>query len=160
MEKKIIQIEYERFSGMEDLAAADRELCEAAIKAIDGSYSPYSRFKVGAAVRLSDGSIASGANQENAASPSGLCAERTAMFAAHASHPELSMKSIAIASFYKGALSDTVTAPCGACRQVMAEYQKLSGQDMSIILYSTGEILKFKKVDDLLPFIFNNLETV
>lgn len=87
MQNKKLEINYLEYSGLEELEPKDRELCEAAEKALAGSYAPYSKFNVGAAVRLADGSIVTGANQENAAYPSGLCAERTAMFSAHANHP-------------------------------------------------------------------------
>ena len=82
MEKKTLTIPYEEYASIDELGAADRALLEAAIEALKGSYAPYSRFNVGAAVRLADGTVVKGANQENAAYPSGLCAERTAMFAA------------------------------------------------------------------------------
>lgn len=158
MTNKKIEIDYQEFGSVQELEPQDRELCEAAEKALAGSYAPYSNFNVGAAVRLSDGSIVTGANQENAAYPSGLCAERTAMFAAHANHPDLPMRSIAITGAQNGLLNSGITAPCGACRQVMAEYQKFSGGKMSVLFYGKDKILKFSQVDDILPFIFTNLD--
>ena len=134
----------------------DRQLVEAAIEAQKGSYAPYSRFNVGAALRLEDGTIVKGANQENAAYPSGLCAERTAMFSASANYPGKAMVSLAIVGGFEGTVSDGPCSPCGACRQVMAEYQTLSGQAMSVILYGTKKSWKFDKVDDILPFIFDS----
>ena len=157
MNKKI-EINYQEFQSLAELEAQDRELCEAAAKALAGSYAPYSNFNVGAAVRLDDGSIVTGANQENSAYPSGLCAERTAMFAAHSNHPDVPMRSIAIVGAQNGLINKEITAPCGACRQVMAEYQKLSGGKMSVIFYGDEKILKFSQVDDILPFIFTNLD--
>lgn len=157
MENRKIEIQYREYAALDELDRSDRELCEAAEAALAGSYAPYSHFNVGAAVRLSDGSIVTGANQENSASPSGLCAERTAMFAAHANHPSLAMKSIAIVGSQHGVINEDITAPCGACRQVMADYQHIGGGDMSIILYGRKRILKFERVDDLLPFIFTDL---
>ena len=112
----------------------DRELAGAAIQAMGRAYAPYSHFHVGAAVRLSDGTIVPGANQENAAYPSGLCAERTAMFAASAAYPDLDMVSIAVAGGASGLLDHIPATPCGACRQVMAQYQHKSGKPMSILL--------------------------
>jgi len=153
-----IEIDYQEFGSIDELEREDRELCEAAVAALNGSYAPYSNFNVGAAVRLANGKIVTGANQENAASPSGLCAERTAMFAANAQHPGTAMTSIAIVGSQHGQLCPDVTSPCGSCRQVMAEYQKLGGQDMSVLLYSPGKILKFGRVDDILPLIFDNLD--
>ena len=86
MTKNVLEIEYERYESLNELSVEDRELAEAAVKAVSGAYAPYSKFNVGAAVRLSDGQIITGANQENAAYPSGLCAERTAMFYANANN--------------------------------------------------------------------------
>lgn len=158
MRKKRLEIEYAEYDSLQEMASEDRELCEAAAGALSGSYAPYSHFNVGAAVRLGDGSVVTGANQENAAFPSGLCAERTAMFAAHAAHPDLPMKSIAIVGAQNGVICDDFASPCGACRQVMAEYQKLSGNAMSVIFYGRSRIFKFNRVDDILPFIFTNLD--
>ena len=157
METKNLEIAYQEFSSMEELPIEDRELSLAAIGAIKGAYAPYSNFCVGAAVRLDDGTVVTGANQENAAFPSGLCAERTAMFSAGAAYPDKAMVSIAIAGGLNGVLDHNPTSPCGACRQVMAQYQTKGGKDMSIILVGDGKILKFNRVDDLLPFIFNNI---
>lgn len=158
MQNKKLEINYLEYSGLEELEPKDRELCEAAEKALTGSYAPYSKFNVGAAVRLSDGRIVTGANQENAAYPSGLCAERTAMFSAHANHPDTPMTAIAITSAQNGKLNEDITAPCGACRQVMAEYQKVSGRKWTILLYGKKKIIKLSQVDDIMPFIFTNLD--
>ena len=158
MQNKKLEINYLEYSGLEELEPKDRELCEAAEKALTGSYAPYSKFNVGAAVRLADGSIVTGANQENAAYPSGLCAERTAMFSAHANHPDTPMTAIAITAAQNGKLNEDITAPCGACRQVMAEYQKVSGRKWTILLYGNKKIIKLSQVDDILPFIFTNLD--
>lgn len=156
MNKKI-EIEYQQFDSPDQLNAEDRELVNAALKAVEGSYAPYSHFHVGAAVRLADGGIVTGANQENAAFPSGLCAERTAMFYANANHPGVPQVSIAICAKHKGAIIENPATPCGACRQVMAEYQKMAGRPMSVILYGSKVIYKFSKVDDLLPLIFDSI---
>lgn len=158
MQNKKLEINYLEYSGLEELEPKDRELCEAAEKALTGSYAPYSKFNVGAAIRLADGSIVTGANQENAAYPSGLCAERTAMFSAHANHPDMPMTAIAITAAQNGKLNEDITAPCGACRQVMAEYQKVSGRKWTILLYGKKKIIKLSQVDDILPFIFTNLD--
>ena len=157
MQNKKLEINYLEYSGLEELEPKDRELCEAAEKALTGSYAPYSKFNVGAAVRLADGSIVTGANQENAAYPSGLCAERTAMFSAHANHPDTPMTAIAITAAQNGKLNEDITAPCGACRQVMAEYQTKGGVPMTILLVGADYILKFARVESVLPFIFDSL---
>ena len=158
MQNKKLEINYLEYNGLDELEPKDRELCEAAEKALTGSYAPYSKFNVGAAVRLADGSIVTGANQENAAYPSGLCAERTAMFSAHANHPDTPMTAIAITAAQNGKLNEDITAPCGACRQVMAEYQKVSGRKWTILLYGKKRIIKLSQVDDIMPFIFTNLD--
>ncbi|MGM9738968.1 MAG: cytidine deaminase [Candidatus Cryptobacteroides sp.] len=158
MIEKTISISYREYDSMSGLDPSDRELCQSAIDALAGSYAPYSKFNVGAAVRLADGRIVKGSNQENAASPSGLCAERTAMFAANAMYPGVPMRSIAIVGSQNGAICNGITSPCGACRQVMAEYQHIAGSDMSILLISSTKVLKFNRVDDILPFIFDNLD--
>ncbi len=157
MTEKEIRIVYTEYSSLEELGPEDRELAEAAVDAMGGAYAPYSHFHVGAAVRLSDGRIVMGANQENAAFPSGLCAERTAMFAASAQFPGKDMLGIAIAGGPLGRLGPNPAAPCGACRQVMAQYQAKSGKPMSVLFVASDKILKFNRVDDILPFIFNNI---
>lgn len=151
-----LDINYTEYSSAEEMNPQDRQLVEDAIEAQKGSYAPYSRFNVGAALRLEDGTIVKGANQENAAYPSGLCAERTAMFSASANYPGKAMVSLAIVGGFEGTVSDDPCSPCGACRQVMAEYQTLSGQAMSVIMYGTKKTWKFDKVDDILPFIFDS----
>jgi cytidine deaminase len=157
MTSKEIKIAYQEYDSIEQLSSMDRELAEAAIQATEGSYAPYSKFNVGAAVRLDSGLIVKGANQENAAYPSGLCAERTAMFYASATYPESIMTGIAITASQEGVLCDNPVTPCGACRQVMAQYQTKGGKPMSILLVGGRKIWKFEKVDDLLPLIFDSI---
>jgi len=157
MTTKEINISYLEYSSIEEMSEEDRELASAAVKAMNGAYAPYSHFHVGAAVRLSNGKIVTGANQENAAFPSGLCAERTAMFSASASYPDKGMTSIAIAGGVLGKLSPNPATPCGACRQVMAQYQTKSGHPMSVIMVSSDKVWKFEKVEDILPLIFNSI---
>jgi cytidine deaminase len=152
-----IRISYQEFKSVDEMLPEDRELAAEAIKAMEGSYAPYSHFNVGAAVRMSNGQIVRGANQENAAFPSGLCAERTAMFSAGARYPDKDMLGIAIAGGVMGRLAKEPVTPCGACRQVMAQYQAKSGKPMSVIMMSADRILKFEKVDDILPLIFNSI---
>ena len=157
MTSKEIKIAYQEYDSIEQLSSMDRELAEAAIQATEGSYAPYSKFNVGAAVLLESGLIVKGANQENAAYPSGLCAERTAMFYASATYPESIMTGIAITASQEGVLCDNPVTPCGACRQVMAQYQTKGGKPMSILLVGGRKIWKFEKVDDLLPLIFDSI---
>lgn len=157
MTEKDIKIPYFEFNSIEELGPEDRELAGAAIEAMKGSYAPYSHFNVGAAVRMSNGQIVRGANQENAAFPSGLCAERTAMFAAGARYPDKDMLGIAIAGGVYGKLTEQPATPCGACRQVMAQYQTKSGKPMSVIMVGASRIWKFSRVDDILPLIFDSI---
>ena len=152
-----INIRYQEYKSVEELNPEDRELVAEAVKAMQGAYAPYSHFNVGAEVRMSNGQIVRGANQENAAFPSGLCAERTAMFAAGARYPDKDMLSNAIAGGVMGRLGSQPATPCGACRQVMAQYQAKSGKPMSVLMVASGQILKFEKVDDILPLIFNSI---
>ena len=122
MTEKEFKINFVEYASLDELNAEDRELATEAIAAMNNAYAPYSHFHVGAAVRMSNGQIVRGSNQENAAFPSGLCAERTAMFAASARYPDKDMKSIAIAGGVHGRLAVQPATPCGACRQVMAQY--------------------------------------
>lgn len=157
MIQKHIDITYSEFLSVDEMIPEDRELVGAAIEAMSGAYAPYSHFHVGAAVRLSNGQIVKGSNQENAAFPSGLCAERTAMFAASSRYPDKDMLSIAIAGGVLGMLGTSPATPCGSCRQVMAQYQAKSGKPMSVIMVADGLIWKFDRVDDILPLIFNSI---
>ncbi len=157
MTNKEIKIAYQEFDSIDQLDSKDRELAEAAIEATKGSYAPYSNFNVGAAVRLDTGIIIKGSNQENAAYPSGLCAERTALFYASATYPDAAVESIAIVASQNGTLCDSPATPCGACRQVMAQYQLKGGRPMTILLAGASKIWKFEKVDDLLPLIFDSI---
>ncbi|MBR1699050.1 MAG: cytidine deaminase [Bacteroidales bacterium] len=157
MSKKRLTIDYEEFASVEEMTAEDRMLVAKALEAQKGSYSPYSHFQVGAALLLADGTVVMGANQENAAYPSGLCAERTALFAAGANYPDVPLECLAIAGSDHGVLCESPASPCGACRQVMAEYQKKFGKPLKIILVGSKRIRKFYQVDDLLPFIFDSL---
>ena len=157
MSAKKLTIDYEEFSSVDEMLPGDQELVKAALEAQKCSYSPYSHFQVGAALLLDNGLVVKGANQENAAYPSGLCAERSAMFWAGANYPDVPMDTLAVAGSDHGVLCESPSSPCGACRQVMAEYQKKHGKPLKIILVGSKRIRKFKCVDDLLPFIFDSL---
>ena len=137
------------------------ELPEKAKKAIEAAkdasyraYSPYSNFLVGAAVFLEDGTIVTGNNQENAALPSGLCAERTAIFSANSLYPEQPIDILAIAAQSNGEFLKNPITPCGACRQVLLESEKRFGKEIEIYLYGTGKIYYLKGVEALLPLGF------
>ena len=153
MKSKKLEINYEELR-FEELNGEDQSLIEAAIKATDNSYADYSHFHVGAAVRLSDSTIVIGANQENAAFPSGLCAERTAIFAAQAQDPKLAVEALAIAAKNSdGILSQPVT-PCGSCRQVVLQIEERYHHPVEILLYGSQRIFRFHSIRDLLPFCF------
>ena len=158
MAEKQLKISYQEFSSPEEMDIRDQELVQAALQAQKGSYSPYSQFQVGAALLLANGVVVKGANQENIAYPSGLCAERTAMFWAGANYPDVPFDTLAIAGSDHGVLCESPASPCGACRQVMAEYQKKQKSPLKIILVGSRRIRKFGCVDDLLPFIFDSLK--
>ena len=156
MKKVTLELGFIEYSSLEEMDPQDQEVVKAAIEAQKGSYAPYSNFNVGAAVRLEDGTIVKGANQENAAYPSGLCAERTAMFAAGATYLGVPMTTLAIVGGFGFTLSETPCTPCGGCRQVMAEYQTAGKRPLSVIMFGTEKTWKFEKVDDILPFIFDS----
>ena len=145
-----------RVFSYEELDEADRKLIDTAREATRRSYSPYSRFAVGAALRLIDGTLVSGSNQENAASPSGLCAERTTLFYANSRYPDQAVDTLAIAARNERGefLSDPIS-PCGACRQVMVETEKRYNHPMRILLYGTGGIYEIRGVGGLLPLSFD-----
>ena len=135
------------------LPDAEQALVLAARKALDSAYAPYSQFQVGAALLLENGAVVSGSNQENAAYPSGLCAERVAFFSAGSQHPNIPILSVAITTSYP--LAQPVS-PCGACRQVMAEYELKQDQPIRVILVAhDGSIMVLDRVRDLLPMYFS-----
>ena len=157
MEEKKVEIKYREFGSREELEEKDRQLLAAAENALAGAYAPYSNFNVGAAARLGNDIIVKGANQENAAFPSGICAERTAMFSAAARYPGEEIIALALIASQNGKLQGAPTYPCGACRQVMAQYQTRSGRPMRIIVGSAGKIQVFDGVENLLPFLFTDI---
>ena len=140
----------------EELNEADRELMDAAIDATRRSYSPYSKFSVGAAVRLQSGTIVTGSNQENAAYPSGLCAERTTLFYANSRYPEEAVETLAIAAKNEQGFLESPIPPCGACRQVMLETEERFKRPMRILLYSLHDIYEIRGTKDLLPLSFGS----
>lgn len=139
---------------LDELPLEEQELINAAIRATHNSYANYSHFHVGAALRLADGSIMIGANQENAAFPSSLCAERSAIFAAQSQKPEQAILTLAIAARNDQGLLKRPVTPCGGCRQVILEMEDRYQRPVSILLYGTEEIYRFKSVKDLIPFSF------
>ena len=153
MEEIHLDIKIEQYA-MEELSDSEQELVRSAIKAMHNAYANYSRFYVGAALRLANGQIVIGANQENAAFPSGLCAERSAIFAAQSRCPEQAIVAMAVAARNeKGFLSEPIT-PCGACRQVVLEMEDRYKQPVRILLYGENRIFELSSIKDLLPLSF------
>ncbi len=153
--EKSLTIEYLEYDSPAQMSLPDRELVEKAVEATGTSYAPYSKFNVGAAVRMSDGRIFTGSNQENAAFPSGLCAERTALFYAHAHAEGSTIDSIAITACQNGIQVVQPVTPCGSCRQVLIEFSSKE-RPISVILAGSGKILRFESANDLLPFSFDS----
>jgi cytidine deaminase len=153
--KKEINIAFEDYRNLLELNSEDQSLCKEAVHALENAHSPYSNFNVGAAVRLASGKIVYGSNQENAAYPSGLCAERVALFNIGANYPNDEIKAIAItAQTEKFDILQPVT-PCGACLQVMAEYEKKQVHPFDVLLYCIdGPVWKTKGIHSFLPFMF------
>ena len=142
------------FGTFDELSADDQHLIQTAIAATENSYSPYSRFQVGAALRLANGREVMGANQENAAFPSGLCAERSAIFAAQSNYPDQPVTALAIAARNEHGLMHDPIVPCGACRQVILEIEDRYKQPILILLYGTGGVYVINTVKELLPLQF------
>lgn len=143
----------------EELDSSLRMLVDKAKGMTENAYCPYSHYHVGAAVLLADGRVVTGANQENAAYPSGLCAERTTLFAANANHPETPVKALAIACYTNGHFTSDPASPCGACRQVMLETEHRFKTPMQVVLYGEEKCFVFDRASDLLPvnFVAENL---
>jgi len=142
-------------AGYDELDARRRHLVDLARQATFRSYAPYSKFKVGAAIELDNGEIVTGSNQENAAFPSGTCAERTAAYYAHATYPEAKFKTIVVAARCTDD-SEIVepVAPCGACRQALLEYETLADANVEVILVGSRAIYILPSVKSLLPLAF------
>lgn len=140
-----------------ELPRRTQALCEAAIAATERAYAPYSHFSVGAAILLSNGEIVEGANQENAAFPSGTCAERSACYYAGARYPDAKFEAIAIAArAADGKLTEEPTAPCGACRQALLEYEKRAEGPVKVLLCARHKVAIVESVAALLPLAFSD----
>ena len=146
------------FQGiLSELEQCDQELVNNAISSLKDAYAPYSGFQVGASILLENGKIINGSNQENVAYPSGLCAERVAIFYASSNYPNIKIIKMAISVQAVDFNINDVISPCGACRQVMAEYEENQNYPIQIILHSpNNDILVVDRVQDLLPFMFKS----
>jgi cytidine deaminase len=155
MKKKELTISYFEFNSPQELSSEDFALFTAAENAISKAYAPYSGFKVGAAVLMENGDVITGNNQENAAYPSGLCAERVALFYASSIFPNVGVKTIAISAETENFQFKGPVAPCGSCRQVMAETENRFQNNIRIIMKGiSGKIYLVEGVNNLLPWMF------
>lgn len=157
MIKKELTIRYIETDQADELESSESALLGQAKEAAKRAYAPYSGFRVGAALRLGNGQVITGNNQENAAYPSGLCAERVAIFAASAMHPGEVIESIAITIDTDGQKVIDPVPPCGACRQVIAEYENKQQKKIRITFAGeTGRIIQVEGIESLLPMTFNS----
>ena len=154
MKQQAHQFYYSEFRHIDELSDQQAELVKKATEAAGNAYAPYSNYRVGAALRLEDGTIITGNNQENAAYPSGMCAERTALFYAGANHPEMAVTSIAVVAFRGGKVQEEPVTPCGGCRQVLWEKEWLGKTPMEVILYGASKIQVIQSARDLFPLPF------
>ena len=155
MKQKSIQITYQ-MAQYSELDADERELVDKAMLMTEASYAPYSNFHVGAALRLENGVIIGGSNQENAVYPAGLCAERVAVFSSQAQYPNTKILSLAIsARNTEGEFVTVPVSPCGSCRQVILEQEMRFNQSIRILLVGQNGVFIFNSIKDLLPFAFS-----
>ena len=141
-----------------ELNDVQKKLVDQAKDACKRAYAPYSQFNVGAAAMLDNGTIVTGSNQENAAYPSGICAERTTLFYAGAQYPDNAVTKLAIAAYKGDAYTQTPTAPCGACRQVILETEHRYGTPIEIILYGEEKTYIITSIESLLPLCFGKTD--
>lgn len=140
----------------EECTEIEKKLIDAAKQATSNAYAPYSKFHVGAALQLENGKIITGNNQENAAYPSGMCAERTAVFYANAQYPDQKIEAIAVAAHYNGDFTEDITSPCGSCRQVLLEVESRFDSPVKILMYNKkGEIYVAESMSSLMPLSFD-----
>jgi cytidine deaminase len=152
MINKKIEINFKEYSSLKDLSEHDFSLVEMAEKNLVNSYSPYSQFKVSSLILLEDNINVLGTNQENAAYPSGLCAERVAVFSAKSTYPNKKVLKVVIVT-EQG--NEFPFSPCGSCRQALMEYELTQGAPIEVILKSgNSKIWVFESIKDLLPFAF------
>ena len=157
MQKKKISFELSEFQSPQELEKGLQQLLQAAEESRADAYAPYSNFKVGAAVLLENGEVVIGNNQENASYPSGLCAERVAVFQAGARFPGILIKAIAISAGSVKFPVNKPAAPCGNCRQAIAEYELKQDQPITLILRGEeGPVYKIDSIADILPLAFGN----
>jgi cytidine deaminase len=150
-----LNISYQQYDNLQELNELDLKLCNDAEDALKTSYSPYSKFRVGTAIRLNNGEIVKGSNQENVAYPSGLCAERVALFTIGTMYPDAVIESMAITAHTDVFQIVKPVTSCGACLQVMSEFETKQNKPIEVIFYClNGDILKVPSIKSLLPFVF------
>jgi cytidine deaminase len=154
MREKTIEIKYMEYDSMSELSNDDAYLLAKAREAANNAWAPYSNFRVGAALQLSNGKIVTGNNQENAAYPSGLCAERVALFAANANYPNEKVMSMAVTAFNSNGQMQEPVKPCGACRQAILESEVRYENPVRMILDGVQHILIMDGIKSLLPLSF------
>ena len=152
MDKRELKIDYITYQK-NSLVGYD-ELCQEATLAVSKAYCVYSKFAVGVAVLLENGVVVTGNNQENMAYPSGMCAERIALFYAGATYPEIAVKALAIVAYTESGASEKMISPCGACRQVMLEVVRRYDKDFDVVMIGKQEVVVIK-ASALLPFDFS-----
>jgi cytidine deaminase len=157
MRKQHIAFDVLVFDSINELSAEDKSLMQVAVESRKNAYAPYSHFCVGAAILLENGEIVIGNNQENASYPSGLCAERVAVFQAGAKYPGVAIRAIAISAASKDYVVDRPAAPCGNCRQSISEYEQRQPLPIKLLLMGEkGEVFKCPSLADMLPLGFDN----
>lgn len=157
MKETEIRIKYQEYGSEAELPPADRALLKRAHEAANRSYSPYSHFRVGAAVQLANGEVIEGSNQENGAYPSGTCAERVALFYASSRYPGVAVRAIAITARSDHFEFDQPVTPCGACRQVMIETENRQQEPIRVIMQGeAGKVFIIHTITSLLPLQFDS----
>ena len=148
---------FEVYDAVEELPETIQDLMKEEVLARDNAYAPYSQFKVGAALVLDNQEVVTGSNQENASYPSGLCAERTAIYYAGARYPDAQIENIAISAKSMKHKVDAPVPPCGACRQALVEYEVKQKAEIAVyFMGESGKVMKANSIKDLLPLIFDN----
>ena len=156
MQEERLELSFIRAKFLE-LSLEEQTLIKNAKSSFKNAYAPYSGFLVGSSILLENGEVINGSNQENVAFPSGLCAERVALFYAGSQYPKIAIKTIAVSVLSKSFDINNIVTPCGACRQVMAEYQQKQGAEIRILLHSPNDdVFIANSVQDLLPFMFTS----
>lgn len=157
MRKKETHSTFYEYASIKELSDKQQVLTQKAIDAASSAYAPYSQFYVGAAVMLENGTIIQGSNQENSAFPSGLCAERTAVFYANSQYPDSPIVALAVVAKKDGQIVGKPVPPCGSCLQVLLESEQRHQTHIEVILYGSSVIHKADNIEQFLPFGFTSV---